>query len=76
MKKHDFIPFTFEWWHYDYVGWEKYPPLGVSFDSLARGAKSVGRTRKHARLWRVLAGARARFSQRWMMCNHLFLAHR
>ena len=28
MKKHGFIPFTFEWWHYDYVGWEKYPPLG------------------------------------------------
>ena len=41
---HGFIPFAFEWWHYDYVGWEKYPPLDVSFDSLARGAKGAGRT--------------------------------
>ena len=44
MKKHGFIPFAFEWWHYDYAGWEKYPPLDVSFDSLARGAKGAGRT--------------------------------
>ena len=44
MRKHGFIPFAFEWWHYDYAGWEKYPPLDVSFDSLARDAKSVGRT--------------------------------
>jgi zinc D-Ala-D-Ala dipeptidase len=43
MKKHGFIPFAFEWWHYDYVGWENYPPLDVSFESLARGAKSATR---------------------------------
>jgi D-alanyl-D-alanine dipeptidase len=44
MKKHGFIPFAFEWWHYDYVGWENYPPLDVSFESLARGGKSATRT--------------------------------
>jgi zinc D-Ala-D-Ala dipeptidase len=43
MKKHGFIPFAFEWWHYDFVGWENYPPLDIRFDSLARGAKNAGR---------------------------------
>jgi zinc D-Ala-D-Ala dipeptidase len=45
MKKHGFIPFVFEWWHYDYVGWENYPPLDVSFENLMRGAKSAVRPR-------------------------------
>ena len=45
MKKHGFIPFVFEWWHYDYVGWENYPPLDVSFENLMRGAKSAARPR-------------------------------
>jgi D-alanyl-D-alanine dipeptidase len=41
MKKHGFIPFPFEWWHYDYVGWEAYPPLDISFESLGRGEKTT-----------------------------------
>jgi zinc D-Ala-D-Ala dipeptidase len=41
MKKHGFIPFPFEWWHYDYVGWEKYPPLDIGFETLAPSAKST-----------------------------------
>jgi D-alanyl-D-alanine dipeptidase len=43
MKKHGFIPFPFEWWHYDYAGWENYPPLDISFESLGRGVKSTAR---------------------------------
>lgn len=37
MKKHGFIPFAFEWWHYDYKDWESHPPLDVSFEELAAG---------------------------------------
>jgi zinc D-Ala-D-Ala dipeptidase len=36
MKKHGFIPFPFEWWHFDYVGWENYPSLDISFEALSR----------------------------------------
>jgi zinc D-Ala-D-Ala dipeptidase len=43
MKKHGFIPFPFEWWHYDYAGWEDYPPLDISFESLTRGVKTAVR---------------------------------
>jgi D-alanyl-D-alanine dipeptidase len=41
MKKHGFIPFPFEWWHFDYVGWENYPSLDISFESLARDGKNA-----------------------------------
>jgi zinc D-Ala-D-Ala dipeptidase len=41
MKKHKFIPFPFEWWHYDYTGWEDYPPLDISFESLGRGVRTT-----------------------------------
>ena len=44
MRKHGFIPFAFEWWHYDFVGWENYPPLDISFETLARGAKNAVRS--------------------------------
>ncbi|HEY5811767.1 MAG TPA: M15 family metallopeptidase [Terrimicrobiaceae bacterium] len=41
MKKHGFIPFPFEWWHYDFVGWENYPPLDITFESLGRRIKTA-----------------------------------
>jgi zinc D-Ala-D-Ala dipeptidase len=34
MVLHGFNPYRFEWWHFDYIGWEKYPALDVSFESL------------------------------------------
>jgi zinc D-Ala-D-Ala dipeptidase len=34
MVLHGFNPYPFEWWHFDYIGWEKYPALDVSFESL------------------------------------------
>ena len=51
MKKHNFIPFPFEWWHFDYAGWENYPPLDISFESLGRGV----RTTVPVRMMRTLA---------------------
>ncbi|CAN5662439.1 M15 family metallopeptidase [soil metagenome] len=41
MVKHGFVPFLFEWWHFDYASWEKYPPLDISFDDLAKGVKTT-----------------------------------
>lgn len=35
MKKHGFKPIRCEWWHFDYKGWEKYPPLDISFEQLS-----------------------------------------
>ncbi len=31
MEKNDFIGLPTEWWHFDLLGWEKYPPLNVRF---------------------------------------------
>lgn len=39
MKKHGFVPFPYEWWHFDFRDWAKYPPLDISFDDLGRGVK-------------------------------------
>ena len=41
MKKHGFVPFPFEWWHFDYTGWENYPPLEIGFEELGRGVKTA-----------------------------------
>ena len=34
MAKHGFEQLKTEWWHFDYKGWQQYPPLDVSFDEL------------------------------------------
>jgi D-alanyl-D-alanine dipeptidase len=41
MSKHGFIPYPYEWWHFDFRNWEKYPPLDISFDQLARGVPTT-----------------------------------
>jgi D-alanyl-D-alanine dipeptidase len=41
MKKYGFVPFPFEWWHYDFRGWENYPPLDIGFEELRRGVKTT-----------------------------------
>ncbi|HRJ71136.1 MAG TPA: M15 family metallopeptidase [Terrimicrobiaceae bacterium] len=41
MVKHGFEPFPFEWWHFDYKGWEKYPPLNISLEDLAKGVPTT-----------------------------------
>ena len=34
MQKHGFIPYPFEWWHFDFRDWKKHPPLDISLDLL------------------------------------------
>lgn len=34
MLKHGFLPYPFEWWHFDYRYWKKHPPLDVPLDKL------------------------------------------
>ncbi len=35
MEKQDFLPYPYEWWHYDYAEWQAYPILNLSFEELA-----------------------------------------
>lgn len=41
MSRHGFIPYPFEWWHFDLTGWEKYPVLDISPQELADGRKTT-----------------------------------
>jgi D-alanyl-D-alanine dipeptidase len=34
MVKRGFVPYTFEWWHFDYRDWRKHPPLDVPIEKL------------------------------------------
>jgi D-alanyl-D-alanine dipeptidase len=36
MEKQDFLPYPYEWWHFDYSEWNEYPILNQSFQELAR----------------------------------------
>jgi D-alanyl-D-alanine dipeptidase len=36
MTRHGFLSYPDEWWHFDFKGWENYPPMTVGFQSLAR----------------------------------------
>jgi len=37
MSRQGFVPYPFEWWHFDLEGWEKYPVLDISPGQLANG---------------------------------------
>lgn len=37
MARHGFLPYPFEWWHFDLRDWKKYPVLDISYEALARG---------------------------------------
>ena len=41
MTRHGFVPFKYEWWHFDLADWEKYPPLDISFGDLSRGVETT-----------------------------------
>ena len=34
MERHNFAALPSEWWHYDFLGWQKYKVLDVPFDSV------------------------------------------
>lgn len=36
MSHFGFQHYPTEWWHFDYVGWDKYPLLDISFDQLRK----------------------------------------
>ena len=36
MQKHGFVGYPTEWWHFDLADWEKYPPLDIPIEGLAR----------------------------------------
>lgn len=34
MIKFNFEPYKYEWWHYNFKNWEKYPILDIDFDEI------------------------------------------
>lgn len=36
MTRHGFLSYPDEWWHFDFKGWEKYPPMSIGFQEIAR----------------------------------------
>jgi zinc D-Ala-D-Ala dipeptidase len=36
MTRHGFLSYPDEWWHFDFKGWEKYPPMKIGFEKLSR----------------------------------------
>ncbi len=34
MVKYGFEPYRYEWWHFDFHGWQNYPVLEVDFDAI------------------------------------------
>jgi D-alanyl-D-alanine dipeptidase len=34
MQRFGFSVYQYEWWHFDYIGWEKFPLMDISFDEL------------------------------------------
>ena len=37
MCKAGFIPYAYEWWHFDWKDWQQYPVLDISIDDLLTG---------------------------------------
>jgi len=36
MEKHGFKVNSSEWWHYDFIGWQKFEVLDIDFEELER----------------------------------------
>jgi D-alanyl-D-alanine dipeptidase len=43
MEAQGFTVYEFEWWHYDYKDWKKYPILDISFDQIKTASARRGR---------------------------------
>jgi len=37
MVRHGFIPYPFEWWHFDYRNWKRRSPLDIPLTKLPGG---------------------------------------
>jgi D-alanyl-D-alanine dipeptidase len=40
MESEGFLVYPFEWWHFDYRDWRKYPILNITFEKLASTTRS------------------------------------
>lgn len=36
MIRHGFMSYPDEWWHFDFKGWENYPPMSIGFKEISR----------------------------------------
>jgi D-alanyl-D-alanine dipeptidase len=36
MTRHGFLSYPDEWWHFDFKGWENYPPMSMGFQEISR----------------------------------------
>ena len=43
MEKHGFKVYRYEWWHFDFKGWEEFELLDISFEDLVEAAEAVNR---------------------------------
>jgi D-alanyl-D-alanine dipeptidase len=41
MESEGFLVYPFEWWHFDYSDWQKYPILNITFEKLAFTTSSI-----------------------------------
>jgi hypothetical protein len=49
MKSEGFLVYPFEWWHFDYGDWQKYPILNITFEKLASTSNSTNMSSVRAR---------------------------
>jgi CubicO group peptidase (beta-lactamase class C family)/D-alanyl-D-alanine dipeptidase len=50
MEDEGFDVYTYEWWHFDYKDWQKYPVLNVTFDQLGtKSSRQLGSREERAR---------------------------
>ena len=41
MVANGFVPYPFEWWHFDLNNWEAYPVLDITFEEIEAGKKTT-----------------------------------
>ncbi len=51
MKSEGFTVYPYEWWHFDFKGWERYPILNLSFDELTKKDEEKGQAPFSLRPW-------------------------
>jgi CubicO group peptidase (beta-lactamase class C family)/D-alanyl-D-alanine dipeptidase len=49
MESEGFLVYPFEWWHFDYGDWQKYPILNITFEKLASTSNSTNMSSVRAR---------------------------
>lgn len=48
MESEGFTVYEFEWWHFDYQGWQHYPILNLTFEQLSNRSSSASPVSHHA----------------------------